>query len=99
MSVLSPCGRSAGVSRMKLISDDAGGLPFVEGEDRDKRLARLKNLKPVRKLFFLGIAYFSVIVPLGMIEVVSSEVVVTSGQIYIYLMLMGLVLELILRRL
>jgi len=71
----------------------------VEGEDRDKRLARLKNLKPVRKLFFLGIAYFSVIVPLGMIEVVSSEVVVTSGQIYIYLMLMGLVLELILRRL
>ena len=71
----------------------------MEGEDRDKRLARLKNLRPVRKLFFLGIAYFSVIVPLGMIEVVSSEVVVTSGQIYIYLMLMGLVLELILRRL
>ncbi len=71
----------------------------MEGEDRDKRLARLKNLKPVRKLFFLGIAYFSVIVPLGMIEVVSSEVVVTSGQIYIYLMLVGLVLELILRRL
>jgi len=71
----------------------------VEEEDRDKRLARLKNLKPVRKLFFLGIAYFSVIVPLGMIEVVSSEVVVTSGQIYIYLMLMGLILELILRRL
>ena len=71
----------------------------MEEEDRDKRLARLKNLKPVRKLFFLGIAYFSVIVPLGMIEVVSSEVVVTSGQIYIYLMLMGLILELILRRL
>jgi hypothetical protein len=71
----------------------------VEGEDRDKRIARLKNLKPVRKLFFLGIAYFSVIVPLGMIEVVSSEVVLTSGQIYIYLMFAGLLIELILRRL
>lgn len=71
----------------------------MEGEDRDKRLTWLKNLKPVRKLFFLGIAYFSVIVPLGMIEVVSSEVVVTSGQIYIYLMFAGLLLELILRRL
>ena len=71
----------------------------MEGEDRDKRMTWLKNLKPVRKLFFLGIAYFSVIVPLGMIEVVSSEVVVTSGQIYIYLMFAGLLLELILRRL
>lgn len=50
----------------------------------------------MRKLF-LGIAYFSVVVPLGMIEVVSSEVVVTSGQIYIYLMFAGLLLELILR--
>jgi hypothetical protein len=71
----------------------------VSEEDQDRRLERLKNLKPVRKLFFLGIAYFSVIVPLGMIEVVSSEVVVTSGQIYIYLMFAGLALELILRRL
>ncbi len=71
----------------------------MEGEDRDNRLARLKNLRPVRRLFFLGIAYFSFIVPLAMIEVVSSEVVVTSGQIYIYLMFAGLLLELILRRL
>jgi hypothetical protein len=69
-----------------------------EGE-RARRLERLRNLKPVRKLFFLGIAYFSVVVPLAMIEVVSSDVVVTSGQIYIYLMFAGLVLELILRRL
>jgi hypothetical protein len=70
------------------------------GEDeRGGRLERLKNLKPVRKLFFLGIAYFSVVVPLAMIEVVSSEVVVTSGQIYIYLLFAGLALELILRRL
>ncbi len=75
------------------------GLSFVEAEDRGRRIERLKNLKPVRKLFFLGIAYFSVIVPLGMIEVVPSEVVVTSGQVYIYLMFAGLVLELILRRL
>jgi len=71
----------------------------VEAKDRGKRIEWLKNLKPVRKLFFLGIAYFSVVVPLGMIEVVSSEVVVTSGQIYIYLMFAGLLLELILRRL
>lgn len=70
------------------------------GEDeRGGRLERLKNLKPVRKLFFLGIAYFSVVVPLAMIEVVPSEVVVTSGQIYIYLLFAGLALELILRRL
>lgn len=70
------------------------------GEDeRGGWLERLKNLKPVRKLFFLGIAYFSVVVPLAMIEVVSSEVVVTSGQIYIYLLFAGLALELILRRL
>jgi len=85
------------VSRTALTSDT--GVFFVEGEDRGKRIAWLKNLRPVRKLFFLGIAYFSVIVPLGMIEVVSSEVVVTSGQIYIYLMFAGLLLELILRRL
>jgi hypothetical protein len=74
-------------------------LSFVGEYERGGRLERLKNLKPVRKLFFLGIAYFSVVVPLAMIEVVSSEVVVTSGQIYIYLLFAGLALELILRRL
>jgi hypothetical protein len=71
----------------------------VGENEKGGRLERLKNLKPVRKLFFLGIAYFSVVVPLAMIEVVSSEVVVTSGQIYIYLLFAGLALELILRRL
>lgn len=66
---------------------------------REKRLEKLKNLRPVRKLIFAGIAYFSVVVPLGMIEVISSDWVVTSGQVYMYLLFAGLVLEMILRRL
>ena len=62
-------------------------------------MERIKKWKPVRFLFFAGIAFFSVLVPLGMIELVPSEWVVASGQVYLYLMLAGLVLELALRRL
>lgn len=59
----------------------------------------LRKLKPVKALVYGGLVLFAVLLPLVMMEILSSSWLIKTGEAYIYAMLVGVVLQLVFRRL
>jgi hypothetical protein len=59
----------------------------------------LRKLNPVKTLVYGGLILFAVFLPLVMLEILSPPWLIKIGEAYIYVMLIGVVLQLAIRRL
>ncbi len=60
---------------------------------------RLKKAKIVYWFITGGLVFFAGVVALGMAEIISAQQILTIGQWYVFLLIAGLVLQMISRRL
>jgi len=61
--------------------------------------AWLKNAKVAYWLIVWGLVFFAVVIALGMAEILSTRQILLIGQVYVVLLLFGMVLQMIARRL
>lgn len=59
----------------------------------------LKQAKIVYWLIVGGLVFFAAVMALGMVEIVSTQQILTIGRWYFFLLMGGLVLQIIARRL
>ncbi len=64
--------------------------PFREG---------LKDAKIAYWLIVGGLVFFAVVIALGMVEILSTEQILLLGQVYFFLLIAGMLLQMIARRL
>jgi hypothetical protein len=60
---------------------------------------RLKNAKIVYGLIVGGLVFFAVVVALGMAEILSTQQILMIGRVYFFLLIAGMLLQMIARRL
>ena len=46
-----------------------------------------------------GLAFFAVVIALGMVEILSTQQILLLGQVYVFLLIAGMLLQMIARRL
>ncbi len=61
--------------------------------------AWLKNAKVAYWLIVWGLVFFAAVIALGMAEILSTRQILLIGQVYVVLLLFGMVLQMIARRL
>jgi len=61
--------------------------------------AWLKNAKVAYWLIVWGLVFFAAVIALGMAEILSTRKILLIGQVYVVLLLFGMVLQMIARRL
>ena len=59
----------------------------------------LKKAKIVYWLIMGGLAFFAVVIALGMVEIISTQQILLLGQVYVFLLIAGMLLQMIARRL
>jgi polyferredoxin len=59
----------------------------------------LKNAKFAYWLIIGGLAFFAVVIALGMVEIISTQQILLLGQCYLFLLFLGMLLQMIVRRL
>jgi hypothetical protein len=59
----------------------------------------LKKAKIIYWLIMGGLAFFLVVIILGTLGLISSEQILEIGRVYLYLLIAGMVLQMIARRL
>ena len=59
----------------------------------------LKNAKFAYWLIMGGLAFFAVVIALGMVEIISTQQILLIGQVYFFLLIAGMLLQMIARRL
>ncbi len=59
----------------------------------------LKNAKFAYWLIVGGLAFFAVVIALGMAEIISTQQILLLGQVYVFLLIAGMLLQMIARRL
>ena len=59
----------------------------------------LKKAKIVYWLIVGGLAFFAVVIALGMVEIISTQQILLLGQVYVFLLIAGMLLQMIARRL
>jgi hypothetical protein len=59
----------------------------------------LKNAKFTYWLIVGGLAFFAVVIALGMVEIISTQQILLLGQVYVILLIAGMLLQMIARRL
>jgi hypothetical protein len=60
---------------------------------------RLKNAKIAYWLIVGGLVFFAVVIALGMVEILSTQQILLLGQVYFFLLIAGMLLQMIARRL
>ena len=55
----------------------------------------LKNAKFVYWLIVGGLAFFAVVIALGMVEIISTQQILLLGQVYVFLLIAGMLLQMI----
>jgi hypothetical protein len=46
-----------------------------------------------------GLAFFAVVIALAMVEIISTQQILLLGQVYVFLLIAGMLLQMIARRL
>ena len=59
----------------------------------------LKNARIVYGLIVGGLVFFALVVALGMVEILSTQQILTIGRVYFFLLIAGMLLQMIARRL
>lgn len=59
----------------------------------------LKNAKFAYWLIVWGLVFFAIVIALGMAEVVTTQQILMIGQVYFFLLIFGMLLQMIARRL
>jgi polyferredoxin len=59
----------------------------------------LKNAKFAYWLIVGGLAFFAVVIALAMVEIISTQQILLLGQVYVFLLIAGMLLQMIARRL
>jgi hypothetical protein len=59
----------------------------------------LKNAKFAYWLIVGGLGFFAVVIALGMVEILSAQQILLLGQCYLFLLILGMLLQMIARRL
>ncbi len=59
----------------------------------------LKNAKFAYWLIVGGLAFFAVVIALAMVEIISTQQILLIGQVYVFLLIAGMLLQMIARRL
>jgi hypothetical protein len=59
----------------------------------------LKNAKFAYGLIVGGLAFFAAVIALGMAEIISTQQILLLGQVYVFLLIAGMLLQMIARRL
>ena len=59
----------------------------------------LKNAKFAYWLIVGGLAFFAVVIALAMVEIISTQQILLLGQAYVFLLIAGMLLQMIARRL
>jgi hypothetical protein len=59
----------------------------------------LKNARIVYGLIVGGLVFFAVVVALGMVEILSAQQILMVGRLYFFLLIAGMLLQMIARRL
>jgi len=59
----------------------------------------LKKAKFAYWLIVGGLAFFAVVIALGMVEILSTQQILLLGQVYVILLIAGMLLQMIARRL
>jgi len=61
--------------------------------------AWLKNARFAYWLIVWGLVFFAVVIAMGMAEILSTHQILLIGRVYLFLLLFGMVLQMIARRL
>ncbi|MGE5855265.1 MAG: hypothetical protein ACM34C_01760 [Syntrophaceae bacterium] len=59
----------------------------------------MKNAKIAYWLIVGGLVFFAVVIALGMVEILSTQQILLLGQVYFFLLIAGMLLQMIARRL
>lgn len=61
--------------------------------------AWLKKARFAYRLIVWGLVFFAVVIAMGMAEILSTHQILLIGRVYLFLLLFGMVLQMIARRL
>jgi polyferredoxin len=81
-------------------STDPNAAQAGNGVPMEARLREwLKNAKIAYWLIVGGLAFFAVVIALGMVEILSTQQILLLGQVYVFVLIAGMLLQMIARRL
>lgn len=66
---------------------------------KERWIEWLKNAKFAYWLIVGGLVFFAIVIALGMAEVISTQQILLIGQVYFFLLIFGMLLQMIARRL
>ena len=59
----------------------------------------LRNAKFAYWIIVWGLVFFAIVIALGMAEIITTQQILLMGQVYFFLLIFGMVLQMIARRL